>query len=138
MAAASPNGKWVAVQESRHGGASRVWLVGIDDGTCREVVDGQTYLPCSGLDQGDAWSTTSMLRVRTTSFSLVRGPYFSEELDIEPTHLDVAEHRFLPHVAARTSHWTKPSWAHLTWTSQQGPSGVMTYEVRWGGLTKSI
>jgi hypothetical protein len=86
IAAPSLDGKWVAVQETRAGGASSTWLVGIDDGSCREIAPGNTWFP-----NGEAWLPGQMLRVHTSSFSVVDGPRHVRALDIEPSRLGVAE-----------------------------------------------
>jgi len=81
----SPDGKWVAIEDSA-AVASRTWIVRIDDGSCRPIADGETWFIC-----GDAWLPGSVLRVRTSSFSVLDGPRHFRELVIEPTRLEVAE-----------------------------------------------
>jgi hypothetical protein len=84
-AEASPDGKWLAVEE-RRGETSRVWLVGLRDDSCREVVAG-----AARLQPGGAWSLGSMLGVWRTSFSMLGGPCRTTALEIEPSRMGVAD-----------------------------------------------
>jgi len=82
----SPDGKWIAVEDSVEDGARRTWIVSVADGSCRPVHDGTTWFPWNG-----PWLAESSLRVAAASFSLLDGPCCARQLDIEPTRLDVAE-----------------------------------------------
>lgn len=82
----SPDGKWVAVEDSNRAGASRTWIVGVEDGSCRLVADGATCLPPQGV-----WSAGSTLLVYASSFSVVDGPCRVHCVEIEPTRLGVCD-----------------------------------------------
>jgi hypothetical protein len=82
----SPDGKWVAVEDSNRAGASRTWIVGVEDGSCRPIADGRTW-----FEYADAWLPGSTLRVLTSTFSVIEGSCRMRALDIEPTRLGVCE-----------------------------------------------
>jgi hypothetical protein len=84
----SPDEKWLAVEDATRSGASRTWIVGVEDGACRPIADGSTRFAEWG-----AWLPGSSLHVRRSTFSLVEIPCRTRTLEIEPSHLGVVEER---------------------------------------------
>jgi hypothetical protein len=110
----SPDAKWVAVQDQAASGESRTWIVGLADGSCREIAPGPTWF----ADEG-AWLGGSMLCVRTSSFSVLDGPRHVRRLEVEPTRLGVADERWLRREPASVNDWAG-RWA---WVSKERSLG---------------
>ena len=127
----SPDGKWVAVQDQANDGASRTWLVGLADGSCREIADGPTWFG----DEG-AWLGGSMLCVRTSSFSVLDGPRYVRRLEVEPTRLDVADERWLRREPASVSPWSG-RWGWVTEERSLG-DGRHVFSAGWHGGSRRI
>lgn len=124
----SPDGKWVAIEEwsARANVVCSTWLVGIDDGSCREIAPGNSWFAATG-----AWLPGSMLRVHTAYFSMLDGPRVVRALDVEPSRLGVAdERRFRGEPAMETDesewNWGKSRFARRTLWRPREDSGWAT------------
>jgi hypothetical protein len=136
-AAVSPDGKWVAVEDSLGGprSRSRTWLLGFDDGSCREVAPGNTWFGGEA-----AWTHGSTLYVLRSSFSMISGPRYLRGLEVEPSRLGVVENIWVPHETAHDD--TGAHAGHATWGSvrvQRTISpGRTLFEIGWYGRSKRI
>jgi hypothetical protein len=121
----SPDEKWVAVQDQAKDGASRTWLVGLADDSCREIAPGATWF------EGGAWLGGSMLCVRTSSFSVLDGPRHVRQLEVEPTRLGVADERWLRREPASVNDWAG-RWAWVREERSLG-DGRHVFNAGWYG-----
>lgn len=125
----SADEKWVAVQDLTDRGLSQTWLVGLADGSCRDVYDSPTWIA-----EGAAWLPGSMLCVHTSSFSVLDGPCHLRRLEIEPTRLGVADERWVRRDETSEASWA-PRWAWVV-ERRKTADGRSILTVSWHGGSK--